>query len=145
MKHKHFIQKLHDKSIIDAIKLAESKTTGQIRVFVAKRAALDPVAAAEKHFKALGMTKTRDRNAVLIFVAPKSRTFAVFGDRAVHERCGDSFWATLRDEMATHLKESRYTDAIVHVVERAGELLAKHFPSGKGDNPNEQPDEIIRG
>jgi uncharacterized membrane protein len=38
------------------------------------------------------MQKTRDRNAVLIFVAPRAHKYAVVGDVGVHEKCGEEFW-----------------------------------------------------
>jgi uncharacterized membrane protein len=96
------------------------------------------LSAAEKHFKVLKLGKAAHRNAVLIFVAPKSKTFAVFADAATHARCGSEFWNTLRDEMTTHLKDSRFTDAIAHAITKAGELLAIHFPRKSPDSASER-------
>ena len=39
------------------------------------------------------MHKTRERNAVLIFVAPRAHKFAVVGDKAIHEKCGERILA----------------------------------------------------
>jgi uncharacterized membrane protein len=47
----------------------------------------------------------------------------------MHARTGPEFWNILRDEMTAQLKESRFTDAVVHGINRAGELLANHFPA----------------
>ena len=48
------------------------------------------------------MTETAERNGVLLFVAPESQSITVIGDRDVHARCGEAFWAavaeTMRDE-----------------------------------------------
>jgi uncharacterized membrane protein len=128
MKHSHLIEKLDEARILAAIAAAEAKTTGIVRVMVSKRSHPDALAAARKHFKALKMDQTPDRNAVLIFVAPKSQTFAVYGDAAMHKRVGPEFWNILRDEIAAQLKDSRFTDALVHGINKAGELLAEHFP-----------------
>ena len=38
-----------------------------------------------------------------------------------------------QDEMTVHLKDGRYTDAVVHGIDKAGELLAAHFPRAKGE------------
>jgi uncharacterized membrane protein len=143
MKHTEFISALDEKRIAGAIAAAEKKTTGQILAFVSKHETADPLAAAKKHFQRLGMHRTKGRNAVLLFVAPRSRTFAIYGDAGIHEKCGDGFWSALRDEMTTHLKEGRYTDALVHAIAKAGELLAIHFPA-EGDHPNEQPDSVLK-
>ena len=142
MKHAQFLGKIDNERILTAIADAEKKTTGQIRVFISRRDCPDPLAAAQNHFKALGMAKTELHNAILFFIAPKSRTFAIYGDTAIHAKCGPAFWDILRDEMSAHLKEARYTDALVHAITKAGELLATHFPAA-GSHPNEQPNDIL--
>jgi len=142
MKHAEFISQLDSARIVAAISAAEKKTSGQLRVFISRRKCPDALAAAAKHFKSLGMEKTRERNGVLIFVAPKSRTFAICGDTAIHERCGEGFWTAVRDEMTAHLKELRYTDAILHAISRAGELLGAHFPPASGPVADELPNDI---
>ena len=83
---------------------------------------------AERQFRHLGMAKTQHHNAVLIFIAPKSQTFAIHGDVAIHQKCGPEFWQTLRDEIVPHLKAAEYTTALVHAIGKAGALLAQHFP-----------------
>jgi uncharacterized membrane protein len=135
MEHSHLIDRLDHDRIVAAISAAEGKTTGQIRVLVSKRSHPDALAAAAKHFKSLKLDKHPDRNAVLIFVAPKSQTFAIYGDAATHARVGPEFWNILRDDMAAHLKDSHYTDAILHAINKAGELLAEHFPRSEPDSP----------
>jgi len=142
MKHAHFLSKVDDDRVTAAIAAAEAKTTGEIRALISKRKSPDPLAAAKLHFRALGMQKTKHRNAVLIYVAPKSCTFAIYGDTAIHARCGPDFWNSIRDEMTTHLKAGRYTDALVHAITKAGDLLAVHFPCEK-ENPNEHPDRLV--
>ena len=57
-----------------------------------------------------------------------ARNFAVIGDRGVHERCGDSFWTELTGAMVGYFKRGEFTEGVVHGVERAGALLAAHFP-----------------
>jgi uncharacterized membrane protein len=134
MKHSHLIHRVDRARILEAIHAADAKTTGHVRVMISKRGYRHPLAAAERHFKVLKLHKTPQRNAVLIFMAPKSRTFAIYGDTAVHAHCGPEFWNILRDEMSLHLKDSRYTDALVHAITKAGDLLAMHFPQDTGDS-----------
>lgn len=131
MKHSDFIGQLDEPQILAAIRAAESQTTGKIRAVVSKRRCADPLAAARKHFHALGLHNDPHHNGVLIFVAPRSHTFAIYGDRGVHERCGDEFWNALRDQMLEHLRAGRYTEALVHGINKAGELLAAHFPAAE--------------
>jgi uncharacterized membrane protein len=128
MKHSHFISSLDESRIRAAIIAAEEKTTALIHVRISKRPEPDALAAAEKYFKSLKLHKHPHCNAVLIFVAPKSQTFAIYGDAATHARVGPEFWNILRDEMTEHLKDSRYMDALIHAITKAGKLLAEHFP-----------------
>jgi uncharacterized membrane protein len=127
--------------VVAAIQTAEKKTSGELRVLLARHKAPDAVAAARRHFERLGMTHTRHRNGVLIFLAPRSRTFAVIGDTGVHEKCGDAFWRELADAMSEYFKRGDFTAGLVHGIERAGALLAEHFPPAAGDR-NELPDDI---
>ena len=74
------------------------------------------------------MTKSPERNGVLIFVAPRSHKFAVIGDAGVHAKCGDEFWQKLAEAMTGYFRKSEFTEGIIHGVKKAGELLAEHFP-----------------
>ena len=141
MKAKEFLNQLHRDKIVEAIREAEKKTSGEIRVFISRKPVDDPVKAAQTHFVDMGMEKTRERNGVLVFVAPRTHKFAIVGDVAVQKRCGDAFWKYLAEEMSTHFKKSDFTRGIIFGVQKAGELLAEHFARKPGDK-NELPDEV---
>jgi uncharacterized membrane protein len=141
MTRKTFLNALDDDRIIAAIGEAEKRSSGEIRVYVSSKSVADAVAAAQAEFLRLGMEKTRDRNGVLIFIAPQSRAFAIVGDLAIHQRCGDLFWTEVAGTMETHLKNSRYTDALLAAIARVGAILAEHFPRST-DDVNELPDQI---
>ncbi|MGA3265365.1 MAG: TPM domain-containing protein [Verrucomicrobiota bacterium] len=113
---------------MSAIREVEQKTTGVIRVSVSHRQVEDPVAAAQHEFMRQHMDRSPERNGVLIFVAPRSHKFAVIGDAGVHAKCGDEFWRQLADAMAGYFRKSEFTPGIIHGVQKAGELLAEHFP-----------------
>jgi uncharacterized membrane protein len=123
-----FSRHLHHDNIVAAIRDAERKTSGEIRVSISPKHIDDPVADARAEFVRRDMDKSPARNGVLIFVAPRSHKFAVIGDEAVHAKCGDEFWRKLADAMTGHFRKSEYTEGILHGVQKAGELLAEHFP-----------------
>ena len=123
-----FSKKLRHSEIVSAIREAETKTTGQIRLLISPAHIEDAVAAAQKEFTRLRMDQSPERNGVLIFVAPRSRKFAVIGDQAVHARCGDEFWRQLAAAMSGHFRQGDFSGGIAHGVQKAGELLAEHFP-----------------
>jgi uncharacterized membrane protein len=128
MHPKKLIKQLPHDMLVAAIHEAEQKTSGQIRVLISHKAVDDTIAAAQAEFLRLGMDKSPDRNSVLIFVAPRSRNFAVVGDKAVHAKCGDEFWQKLAAAMTDYFRKSEFTPGIIHGVQKAGELLAEHFP-----------------
>jgi uncharacterized membrane protein len=128
MHPKHFASHLHHDSVVAAIREAEHKTTGEIQVSISPKHVDDPVATAQAEFLRLGMNKSPERNGVLIFVAPRAHKFAVIGDEGVHKKCGDVFWQELAKAMTGYFRKSEFTEGIIHGVQKAGELLAEHFP-----------------
>jgi uncharacterized membrane protein len=123
-----------------AIAAAELRTSGRIHVMLARHRAPHPVAAAQRHFSRLADGGSQ-ANGILIFVAPRSRTFAVVGGRDVHEKCGAAFWTELAAAMTGYFKRGDFTDGLVHGVERAGALLAEHFPPAAG-GPRDSADRL---
>jgi uncharacterized membrane protein len=128
MHPKEFKKRLRHENVIAAIREAEQKTSGEIRVLISHRHVEAPVSEAQKEFVRLGMANSPQRNGVLIFVAPRAHKFAVIGDQAVHEKCGDAFWGELAEAMTGYFRKSEFTEGILHGVKKAGELLAEHFP-----------------
>ena len=133
--------KIEHERIVAAIAAAEQRTSGEIRVVVSQQKTEEPVLAAQKQFERLGMTQTAARNGVLIFVAPASHTFAVIGDQGVHEKCGEAFWRELTAAMTERFKRGEFTAALVLAIERAGALLAVHFPR-RPDDRDELPNRV---
>ena len=144
MRSKEFVGRLNHERIVRAINQAESKTSGEIRVFVAQGPVSDALAEARKRFEQLGMTKTRHHNGVLILVAPRLQKFAVIGDHGIHQRCGEEFWDRLVAAMRIHFQAENFTDAIIHAVEETGRALSEHFPRESGDQ-DELPNTVEEG
>jgi uncharacterized membrane protein len=143
MKPKEFIDKLDDNKVTAAIAAAEQKSSGEIRVFVSNEKPPDPLAAAGAQFAKLGMVKTRERNGVLLYFAPKSQQFAVFGDQGIHDKCGREFWQDIAVKIAAHLKADEFTEAVVEAINQIGAVLARHFPRSPDDR-NELPNQVVR-
>jgi uncharacterized membrane protein len=142
MRTKEFLNKLEHDRIVQAIREQEARSSGQIGVYI-QRGELDgdPVEAAQKRFQKTGMHKTRHRNAVLIFVAPRAHKFAVVGDEAIHTKCGNELWQRVVQKMEMHFKQERFSDAIVDAIHDIGQVLADQFPR-TGNEKNELPDEV---
>jgi uncharacterized membrane protein len=142
MRTKEFISRLDHDRIVQAIRDAEGRTSGEIRVYVQRgKFKENALAVAHAQFNRLGMHKTTARNGVLIFVAPRVHQFAVVGDEGIHQHCGNALWESVVGKMRTHFKSERFSDAIVDAVGDVGEVLARHFPRKSGD-ANELPDNV---
>jgi uncharacterized membrane protein len=143
MRTREFLSKLEHDRIIQAIHEAESKTSGEIRVLIQRgKLKSDPLVAAQRKFHRLGMHKTRERNAVLVLVAPRVHKFAVVGDNRIHEKCGDEFWQGVVERMRMHFKNEKFSDALVEAVKEIGIVLERNFPK-TSDDTNELPNDVI--
>ncbi len=146
MKASHFLKSLEPARIVAAVAAAERGTSGQICVYVSRRTPADALTLARARFAELGLTRTRQRNAVLLLFAPKVRRVAVVGDVGVDARCpgGPAYWQGVIDAMREPLRAGDFTGAIVGAVGTIGALLAEHFPAVPGEvKPNELPDDVI--
>jgi uncharacterized membrane protein len=140
---KSFLRQVDHDQIVAAIRAAEERSRGEIRVHASNRAVSDARKAATEQFEKLGMAGTAERVGVLIFVAPLSRNFAVLGDGGIHAQCPPGFWDELAAVMEQDFRAGRFTDGIVRGVERVGEMLAAHFPRlAQGADRNELPDAV---
>jgi uncharacterized membrane protein len=145
MKPRDFLNQLDDARVVEAIMAAERRTSGEIRVFVSGRklGSDEVVARAAARFEKLGMMATRERNGVLLYFVPRERKYAVIGDRGIHEKCGPDFWREIATGLHVRLVRGEFTEGVVEAIERAGEALARYFPS-RGDDRDELPNEISR-
>lgn len=141
MNHREFISQLEENRIVAAIAAAEARSSGEIRVYISHRERHDALVFARKRFQELGMAKTKNRNAVLIYLVPRTQQFAVVGDTGIHQKCGNAFWQALTAGMAQQMKAGRFTEAIVGAIHEIGAVLAQHFPPD-GENRNELPDTL---
>ncbi len=121
------------KCIIESIVHAEDQTSGEIRVHLERRSRKNPYEAAKKIFEKLGMTNTKERNGILIYISVKDRKIAILGDKGINEKVPDGFWDNILEEIKSKFKEGRYCDGVCWGIELAGQKLKKYFPYSKAD------------
>lgn len=124
---------LDHEQITEAISLAEKYTSGEIQVVVSRFAVKDAYEAAVKAFERVGLGKTKDHNAILFFIAEKSRRFAILGDKGIHEKVHDEFWAELKDELSAHFRRGEFTLGLCKTIASCGEKLKAYFPRHSAD------------
>ncbi len=136
-----FFNEEEETLIIDSIRSAERNTSGEIRVHLEDKCKGDIMKKAIKTFKRLGMEKTKDRNGVLLFLAPERKEFVILGDEGINNIVGQHFWEEERDLMLSYFREEKFAEGIAAAIEQIGEKLRAHFPY-QSDDQNELPDDI---
>lgn len=138
-----FLAPVEEEQVLAAIQAFERRTSGEIRVHLEGGAVPDVRAAATRAFERLGMTRTRERNGVLLFVAVQEHAFAVLGDAGIDARVPPGFWDEITRDMAAAFREHRFAEGLLRGINAAGEQLAAHFPP-RPDDVDELPNEISR-
>ncbi len=142
---RRLISKEDERRIVASIQAAELDTSGEIRVHIESFCESgDPISRAVYLFNELGMYRTAARNGVLIYVALKSRLFAVIGDTGIDAVIPKGFWNNIKNTLAADFKENRIAEGLCKAILSTGELLKKDFPHQE-DDVNEQSDEISFG
>ena len=138
--------KEEEASIVQAIRAAERRTSGEIRVYEEDDCTRDhQVERAAEVFHLFGMFNTQAHNGVLVYLAEKSHQFAIWGDTGIHERVGFQFWDKEKHLLREYLQRDEAADGVRAVVTQIGERLREHFPVDEDKDENELPDEIIYG
>lgn len=141
---RRFFTKAEQESIVAAIAEAETLTTGEIRTFIERDLESvdgDPYFRARAVFAQLGMHNTAERNGVLVYLALRSRKFAIVGDEELHQRVGEDFWTGVRDQLAAEFAAERFVEGLTAAIKAIGESLGRDFPP-RPDDVNELPDDI---
>lgn len=142
MKHKEFVAALDQKAITDAISRTERTCSGEVRVHVQPRAfGKDLRNVAERTFERLGMTKTAERNGVLLFICSEEQKFCILGDKGIDEKVAPGFWDEIAGKLTERFKHQEFTAGIVEAVEQIGPSLSCHFPRAAADT-NELSNEL---
>ncbi len=145
-RRKEFFTDEEKQSIIDAVRNAEQRTSGEVRVFVESRCRyVNAIDRAVEIFENLQMQKTELRNATLVYVATKDKQLAVFGDEGIHQKVGNEYWANEVVKMINAFNRDNIAEGIRQCVLNIGEALATHFPYDRSTDKNELPDDIVFG
>ena len=128
--------------IMLAVKEAERKTSGEIRVHIeATCGEHDVMDRAATVFAMLELHRTRLRNGVLFYLALDDRKFAILGDAGINAAVPENFWDTIKQHMQVQFRQGKFTEGMIEGIKMAGQKLVERFPYMK-DDINELPDEI---
>lgn len=146
-KKKPVLDAAAQEQIVTAIREAESRTTGEVRVYVESHCAyMDAMDRAVEIFAQLGMDQTERRNAVIIYIATEDHQFAIFGDVQIFEKAGGpAFWEKAGGLLKGFLRTGALAEGLVAAVQEIGRALHLYFPYDPEVIKNELPDEIVFG
>lgn len=131
---------------MEAIQQAETRTSGEVRLFVESKCRfMNPIDRAKEIFSQLGMEKTKDRNATLVYVAVKDHQAAVLGDEGIHRKVGQQYWEEEVKKMLQYFRQQQLAKGLCLCINDIGEALHQHFPYDREMDKNELPDEIVFG
>lgn len=98
-------------------------------------------AAARREFFAHGLTGTRGRTGVLIYVALAERYVEIVADSGVRARIEDARWHAIVSDLLGAAGRGALGEGLITAVARVGEVLATALPGGRGDN--QLPNRVI--
>ena len=139
-----FLTSSEEQEVIEAIRIAELNTSGEIRVHIEKTSKGDATNRALEVFYMLKMDNTKLQNAVLIYVAVEEKTFVIYGDKGINDVVSKNFWDSTKDVMQAHFKNGNFKQGLVDGILKSGEQLKKFFPYTDLDI-NELSNEISNG
>ena len=84
--------------------------------------------AALEQFVLRGISRTRNRCGVLIFVSLAEHYARIVADEGVAQKVHASEWQAAVDALTMHIHESHITAGFIAAIERCGAVLAQHAP-----------------
>jgi len=132
-KAKNFFTDDEQHKIVQTIRTWEKDTTGEIKLHLENECKNDPVQRAKELFTSLKLSKTKNRNAVLIYLAVKSHKFAIIGDSGIHDKVTEGFWNSVAWLIEDHFKDSLYLVGTLEAINLVGAKLADFFPKEDDD------------
>lgn len=135
------------KQLSGQIGTIEEKTSAEIRVVVRHRKhwserKLSARQVAEREFRKLGMTKTKEGTGILVFILVGERQFEILADHGIIKVLPDEFWANLAGKLSEHFSKKNFFHGLSVSLAEIGEVLESKLPR-TSSNPDELPNDII--
>jgi putative membrane protein len=96
--------------------------------------------AALEQFMLRGITRTKNRSGVLIFVSLAEHYARIIADEGIAAKVGNAEWQAAIDALTAHMRDGRIAAGFTAAIERCATVLAAHAPPD--GSPNELPDRL---
>lgn len=97
---------------------------------------------AVRQFLARNVHSTEKRTGILIFVSLAERYATVIADAGIDAKVPQAEWDAIVARIVAAAGAGRLTEGLADAIDKAGALLALHFPGGV-TNPNELDDHVV--
>ena len=140
-----FLTQAEEQEIVEAIVIAETNTSGEIRVHIEEKNNKPSVERAQEVFHLLKMDATELKNGVLFYICMQTKSFAIIGDKGINDLVEPNFWNSTKDVVIEKFKEGKFKEGLIQGILEAGKQLKNHFPYDSETDTNELSNEISRG
>jgi putative membrane protein len=96
--------------------------------------------AALEQFVVRGITRTKNRTGVLIFVSLAERYARIIADEGIAAKVHGPEWQAAIDALTAHMRDGRIVEGFTAAIERCGVVLAAHAPPD--GSANELPERL---
>jgi putative membrane protein len=96
--------------------------------------------AAIEQFVVRGISRTKNRTGVLIFVSLAEHYARIIADEGIAAKVQTAEWQAAIDALTAHMRSDQIAAGFTAAIERCGEVLAQHAPPD--GSPNELPDRL---
>ncbi len=139
--------------IKNAVREAESGTSGEIRVVIVQNCDDDLLAGerepewrvyrqALREFDEHCLANTRDKTGVLVLLAMSEKRFQILADSGINEKFAQEEWDSLSSRASSFFRERKFADGVCFLVGEISKKLSAFFPR-RPDDVNELPDDVI--
>jgi putative membrane protein len=98
--------------------------------------------AAAREFLSRGLTRTREKTGILIYVALAEHHAEILADTGIADRVEPGVWSGIIGRLTAEIREGRLADGLVAAIGEAGAILARHAPP-RFDDTDELPNRVI--
>ena len=138
-----FLSVKEEEKVVEAIRIAEKATSGEIRVHLESYDNKEVYKRAQEVFHLLKMDNTKQENGVILYIAVNLKKFVIYGDRGINDIVGADFWNSTRDLIQKNFKQGKFDQGLIDGIKEIGRVLKQHFPWDVNDE-NELSDEISK-
>lgn len=96
---------------------------------------------ALRHYVESGVSQTKDRTGILIFISLLEHRVEIIADRGINEKIDQKRWEKLVNKLITGIKEGKVKEKLIEIIGDCGNILEEHFPIAV-DDVNELSDNI---